>query len=237
MPKKPTNNKSALIIGSGIFLLFAVVVAVFVKVFLMGDVEKRRPQATSVTLLKPPPPPTPKEKPPEPEPEIRRERKMREEILDAGPQRDAPSKASPENDKPVGKNLGVDAEGGAGSDSFGLVGNRGGASLIGGGGTGGGGRGLMAKYGWYAQIVQDDIRGRMQKVLDQDGGMPKDKTSSVVKVVLNERGVVVEYRITSPSGNERFDRAIKQALERLTLRQPPPEGMPRSMNIRVAAQG
>jgi TonB family protein len=95
----------------------------------------------------------------------------------------------------------------------------------------------MAKYGWYAQIVQDDIRSRLQKLMEQDGGLPKEKSNAIVKVVLNERGMVVEYRIMNPSGIERFDRAIKQALERLTLRQPPPEGMPRSMNIRVSTQG
>ncbi|MHC1743844.1 MAG: TonB family protein [Syntrophobacteraceae bacterium] len=236
MAKKPTQNKLPILIAAGVAVAFVVAVVVVVKVFLTGDFEKRKPQATAVTLMKPPPPP-PKEKPPEPEPEIKKERKVREEILDSGPDKPSDSKEPPRDDKPAGKHLGVDAEGGAGSDGFGLVGNKGGAGLIGGGGSGGGGSGLMSKYGWYANIVQEDIRNKVQKLLEADGGLPKEKSHVIVKVKVNDRGMITDFRITTPSGNVRLDGALKRALENLTLRQPPPQGMPKTMNIKVATQG
>ena len=87
--------------------------------------KERKIQAISLTKPPPPPPPPPKvEKPPEPEPE--------EKIEQPEPEpEDIPDVA----DEPPPGDLGLDAEGTAGSDGFGLAARKGGRGLFGGGGN------------------------------------------------------------------------------------------------------
>lgn len=82
-----------------------------------------------ITVIKPPPPP-PEPPPPEEEPEPVEE-ELEEDIPDdPEPLPDQPS------DQPAGEDLGLDAEGVAGGDSFGLKARKGGRGLLSGGGFG-----------------------------------------------------------------------------------------------------
>lgn len=211
-------------IGCAVGVLVVVLVSgwAVVRLILTDDGAQRKRRAQMVTLLREPPPPPPKvEKPPEPE------IKKQEEVIK--PEKKEPVESK--EDKPSGKNLGVDAEGGAGSDAFGLVGNKGGRALI-------GGDDLMRQYAGYFHFVQDDIRKRVQRLLEQNGGLPRNKVQTTVKILLDQRGVVVRFRIVTPSGDPRMDQAVKEALEVATISQPPPEGMPRgTMTIRITTPG
>jgi periplasmic protein TonB len=205
-----------------------------VKIFLAPDTGHRK-DLVAVTLLKPPPPPEPKEKPPEPEPP---KEQPKENIVTP----DEVQQQQDQNDDspPPGADLGVDAEGGAGGDSFGLVGKKGGRAITLGGGGGNGGVGrlsLLAKYGWYTSKIQDELKQQMRKRLDQNGGTPKGKYQATVHIVLDPQGVVLNYRIVASSGNDKIDEAIKLSLPGMRVSQPPPEGMPRSMTMRVSSQG
>jgi hypothetical protein len=231
--KKKGNFRNWLIPGMVISVLLTGILFL-VKVFLAPDSGHRK-NLVAVTLLKPPPPEQ-KEKPPEPEPP---KEQPKENIV-------TPNEAQQQNqddqsdDTPQGADLGVDAEGGAGGDGFGLVGKKGGRALTLGGGGGGNGvsrLSLLTKYGWYTSKLQDELKQQMRKRLDQNGGAPKGKYKATVHIVLDPQGAVLSYKIVASSGNDKIDDAIKLSLPGMRVSQPPPEGMPRSMTLRVSSQG
>jgi outer membrane biosynthesis protein TonB len=233
--KKKDSFQNWLIPGMVIAVLLTGIV-LLVKVFLSPDSVHRK-DLYSVTLLKPPPPPEQKEKPPEPEPP---KEQPKENIVTPN---EAQQDQQDQNDDspPPGADLGVDADAsGSGGDSFGLLAKKGGRALTLGGGGGGSGvsrLSLLAKYGWYTSKLQDELKQQMRKRLDQNGGTPKGKYQATVHIVLDPQGAVLNFRIVASSGNDKIDDAIKLSLPGMRVSQPPPEGMPRSMTLRVASQG
>lgn len=126
------------------YLPFALGALVVIAALIVGmlfkslfKIEKSEPkkQIQQVTIIAPPPPPPPpKEEIEEPE--------VEEEIPEEVPEEAAPEENSAE--QPAGEELGVDAEGGAGGDSFGLIGKK-------------GGRGILGGVGGYEQLVRQEI--------------------------------------------------------------------------------
>ena len=220
----------------GLVAFFAVILgtAVYVVVTVLSeDAPRKRTNVATITLVKPPPPPPPvKEKPPEPE-QIKPMKQ--EQIITPGPQ-DQP-KSDAQDNTPAGDKLGVDAEGKAGSDGFGLIGKKGGRSLLAGGGGDGTGRlSLLGKFAWYTQIVETEIRKKVSQQLDENGGVPRGRLQTVVRVSLDGHGMIVQYRIIGSSGNHKMDEAVKQSLGTIRISEAPPDGMPRTMNIKVTSQ-
>lgn len=210
--------------GGGVYL---------VKTVLSEDEPRRKNTTATVTLVKLPPPAI-KEKPPEPEP-VKVEKK--EELIDPGPQQQSQNPQNADSDNaPAGDKLGVDAEGGAGSDGFGLVGKKGGRSILAGGG-GFGKSSLLNKFSGYAQIVQTEVKKKVMKRLDEQGGIPKGKLQAVIRVSMDGDGVIIDYRIIGSSGNNRMDDAVVHALRSLRISESPPDGMPRTMDIKISCQG
>jgi TonB family protein len=210
----------------------------FVYAVLSDDGPRSKSSVTTVTLLKPPPPPQIKEKLPEPE-EVKIQQK--EEVIETVPQVDQDNSSSNDN-TPAGDNLGLDAEGTAGGDGFGLVGKKGGRSLIAGdgGSDGSGGMGrlsLLTKYAGYAQVVENEVRRAVMKKLDENGGIPKGKLQTVAKISVNKQGAIISYQIIGSSGNHKMDDAVKQSLSNAMLSEPPPDGMPRTMTIKISSMG
>jgi TonB family protein len=232
--KKKTPYQSWLVPGI-IGLVFLAGIGFVVRVMLTDVGPRRKEQIQTVTLLKPPPPPEVKEKPPEPE--VPKEApKQTIETPSEAPQ-DQPQNQSDDN-TPAGSDLGVDADGGAGSDGFGLVGKKGGRAITLGGGGGGMNRlNLLAKYGRYVQKVQDEIRAQVNRQLEQDGGIPKGKYHTLVKITLNSKGSVVTYKITGSSGQQKIDKAVREALAAMRISEVPPDGMPSGMTIKITSQG
>jgi len=199
---------------------------------------RKRQTVQTVTLLKPPPPPPPKVKEKEPEPEVKKE-VMQNDVQTAQPQ-DAKDEPAGDDKPEAGDQLGVDATGGAGSDGFGLVGKKGGRSIVElGTGTGSGSRGggLMGKYAWYTSMIQEEIKKRVRKRLEDGGGIPKGKMQAVVRIVMDEKGNIREMEVVGSSGNHRMDEAVRETLAATRIQEPPPDGMPRSMKLRITAQG
>jgi TonB family protein len=210
------------LLGGGVYI---------VKTILSEDVTHRKNNMATVTLLKPPPIEV-KEKPPEPEPIKAIQKK--EEIIDTV-QNNEPK--GTENDAtPAGDQLGLDAEGAAGADGFGLAARKGGRSLLA-GGDGMGRISLLSKFSEYTQIVSNQIKKRIMKQLDEEGGIPKGALQTVVRVSVDSDGAVVDYKIIGSSGNHRMDEAVKQILPHIKISEPPPDGMPRTMKIRITSQG
>ena len=229
---KKSNNKSSqktAWIVSGCVGLVLVSGCIFVAKILMSDLGPTRKTQVSTVNLLPPPPPVVKEKPPEPEQQVKKE-KIKEQVIDAGPE-NRPDDANKPDEKPAGKQLGLDAEGTAGSDGFGLIGNKGGAGLV---GSGGGG----SPFGRYGRLLEDELNRKVKKRLEGNGGIPKGKLQLTVQIDVDDRGRIVKFRIVSPSGDAKLDSVVREALKRDgSISQPPPEGMPRGVNVRISSQG
>jgi outer membrane biosynthesis protein TonB len=217
-----------------IWIASAVIVSVFlcagiflVNILISDDGQKRKRQVQMVTLLKPPPPPK-IEKPPEPE--VKKE----EEIVEPEPEETPPEQMEDQaqEDVPAGDDLGLDSEGVAGSDAFGLKAKKGGRALI-----GGGGNSLLRKYAWYTRIIQEEIRKELKKHLERNGGIPEGNFETRVKIVLDDQGTIVKHWIIGSSGNHKMDDAVKQALRFNRISELPPEGMPRAMSLEISSQG
>ncbi|MFP4474808.1 MAG: TonB family protein [Desulfatibacillaceae bacterium] len=211
------------------FIAFVILVSGFfvVKALVSEDADKRRKSVRMVTLVKPPPPPPPQEKPPEPE--VRKE-----EIIEEEPEK-APQESMDEaaDDTPVGEQLGMDVDGVAGGDGFGLVAKKG-RPLIGGGSSN---DSLLNMYAWYNRKVEDRIQKQLQDLLSRDKDRPKEKMSAVVEVTLNDYGAIEGHRIAKSSGDHVMDQAVRKALQATVMDEPPPRGMPRGLRIVVDSRG
>jgi TonB family protein len=231
MPDKKMNKTSAsqwiLIAG---MVVFVGAVVYLVKGVLSSDSPGKHRSITTVTLLKPPP--QIKEKPPEP---IKQE--LKEEVVTDIPQEVIPNDSEPSGDPdntPAGDTLGVDAEGTAGGDSFGIVGKKGGRSIIAGsGGSGLENLSLMARYGGYTHYVESELHKRIMKRWDVEGGLPRGTLQVVVKLKVDTNGGIVEHRIIGSSGNHKMDETVKQVLGDISFSDSPPDGMPRTMKIKM----
>src|SRR5262245_1063784 len=104
---------AAAVIGVGVLL------TIFVRQFATKKPSSTRPAAQVVQIVRPPPPP-PSEPPPPPPPEEKIQEVLQQDTPEPAPSDDA----APEQ-------LGLDAEGTAGGDAFGLAARRGGSDLVG----------------------------------------------------------------------------------------------------------
>jgi TonB family protein len=258
--KKKSSPQAVWIISGVIILVFLLAGTGFVLLITSEDSEKKS-RVAMVALLKPPPPvkekppPPMKEKPPEPE--VQKKEAIQEVREIAKPEEAPPDKG---DDKPAGDQLGVDAQGGAGSDSFGLVGKKGGRDLLtlgkgeGEGAQGSSGKGpevqkkqtiggakdpaaLLRQYAWYNALVQEEMRKAVRKRLEGNGGIPKGKLETVVQIVMDDGGSITEYRIVRSSGSPMMDEAVKESLGYARISEPPPQGIPRSMSVKISSQG
>lgn len=227
--KKAKKSKKIVWIVTGLVsVCFTFVVVWTVGALIKDDGTKRRRRIQMVTLVKPPPPPKIEEKPPEPEVE-------KEEMVEPEPQEAPPEEMNdqPQDDTPAGQDLGVDADGTAGSDAFGLLGKKGARSLIGGGGD----RTMMQRYGWYTQMIQEEIRKKINEYMTQNGGIPKGEHKALVQVFLDPNGRIIDFKLKESSGNDHMDRALQETLATIHISEAPPAGMPRSVRLKVTSKG
>ena len=120
------------------------------------------------------------------------------------------------DDKPVVEGpLGLDADGSAGADGFWQRRTRAaGTSLpwAGAFGTGGGGMdqtALQRKFGWYTRLVGEELNRLVRKRLEETGACPRAHLEVEVRIEMDERGAITEYRITRSSGNQAMDNAVE----------------------------
>ena len=186
------------------------------------------------TLTEKPPPP-PKEKPPEPE--VQKKETM------VAPDMTQPQASAKGDNKPAAEGLlGLDAQGGAGSDAFGLAARKGGRDVttLGTGPRIGGGKDmatLLRQYAPYTRLVEEDVNSIVRRHLEEHGGIPKGRLETLAEVVLDDKGDIEQYRIIRPSGNRAMDEAVKESLQVGRVSQPLPAGCPRAMNIKIITQG
>jgi len=196
-------------------------------VWLLKDNFHKPPQTKKVvqqiTMIQPPPPPPP---PPEikpPEPEIKEE-KIEEPIPDKEPE-PAPEEAN----EPPAAELGLDANGTAGSDGFGLAARKGGRSIL--GGTPG------SSILWYGGQIKRQVEDNLQNLLTDTAAM-KNGYSVIVNVWVGPDGRITRGELAAGSGKADVDQAIRTALPKLraSIGKAPPDNMPQPVKIRLTSR-
>ena len=214
-PRKRSRFRYVPIIAVGLAVCVLGVGAVtFVRGILGGGAPPTKKVAQEIHLIRPPPPPPDVPPPPPPPPE------EKVDIPDPQQQPDP----TPSNEPPPGEQLGLDAEGSAGGDAFGLLGNKGGRDLVGSGGS---------AFAWYAGLLKNEI-------LDILGAEQKARTGGytvVVHVWVRNDGTIDRVRIAQSSGDRERDRIIEAALVRIgRLSEAPPANMPEPISLRIVSR-
>lgn len=212
------------------FAIGGVLVALIgVGVFFLQDMFEKPAQTKKmvqqVTLIQPPPPPPPPpplEKPPEPE-------VKQEKIEEPEPEKE-PDKAPEKAEEPPSEQLGVDGEGGAGSDAFGLAARKGGRSLL------GGSPGSVSV--WYGGQVSKAMEKELDRLLQDNNKARQASYSVILSVWIGSDGRVTRAEMNGSSGKPEVDAEIRSALAKLSLGldRPPPEEMPQPVKIRVTSR-
>lgn len=183
----------------------------FVRSFLNEGSGAPKKVVQEVQIIRPPPPPDvpPPPPPPAPEDEV--------DIPESEPDPVA-------NDAAPAERLGLDAEGGAGGDLFGLVGRKGGRDLVGSGGS---------AFAWYAGLLKGEILQQLQEVKAARSGA----YSVVVKVWVRSDGSIERIRLAQTTGDRERDSAIEQALTRIDrISQGPPADMPQPVSLKIVSR-
>ncbi len=202
------------IIATVLITLFIFGVVTAIRGFIAEKPEKKQKKIQPITLLKPPPPPPPppKQEPP-PEPEIE------EQIEEPEPE---PENLPDVSDQPPAESLGLDAEGGAGSDGFGLAARK-------------GGRGLLAgnPNAWYGGIVKQRL---LEEMSDRDE-LRRRAYSVYLSLWLDANGRVIRYTLNRSSGDNRIDDVIRAVLDTLgSIGEAPPVGMKQPVKLKITSR-
>ena len=208
----------------GLVLAVAIAVAVYYLQDMFQKPAQPKKQMQQITMIQPPPPPPPppppEVKPPEPEPEPE---KLPE------PEPEPEPTPEPEPEQPAGEELGVDAEGSAGADGFGLIGKKGGRGLLG----GSGGSAIL----WYGGQVKRSLEDALQKKLADSSARATAYTAQL-NIWIAADGSVSRAELATSSGKADVDQALRAALPtlRFSLPKPPPANMPQPLKIRVTSR-
>jgi len=205
----------------------ALVVAM-IRGFLTQSGKPLKATVQQIAILKPPPPPPPpkvEDKPPPPE-------MKREEVKIPEPDK-PPQPDQAKDEPPPGSSLGVDAEGAAGADGFGLVGRKGGRDLLSIGPESGKGADRQ-RYAFYANRIQQHF----QEQLAREDKLRARDYRIVVKIWLGGDGRVQRVELVDGSGHDDTDAALRAALARMpAIAEVPPDAMPQPVRLRIVSRG
>ena len=209
--KKPP---APVIIGSVIGVVLIVLVGFAIRAVMLAPAQKKQREVQNIQIVRPPPPPPENQPPPPPPPPDHQQDPLPQNEPDPSPD-NSPSQAGP---------LGLDAEGGAGSDAFGLAARKGGRDIA---GTGG------AIFGWYTQILRDAINDR----LATEKELKTRRYSVNVTVHVGPDGTVLDARVLSSTGRKDIDSLIERTIAKIgRLREERPREMPAQVKLRVSSR-
>lgn len=201
-------------------LLAALAIFYIVKVimeFIDQKPTKNEKKIQPITLLKPPPPPPPPpkvEKPPEPE--------IKEKIEEPEPEPE-PMPEEAQDEAPA-KDLGLDAEGTAGSDGFGLAARKGGNGLFGGGGN---------PYAWYGGLIKNGVLN----LLSSHEELRRKGYTAIVKVWIKADGSVERVELVKGSNDGDIDELLGRLLNKFDkVAEPPPPGMQQPVKLKISSR-
>lgn len=209
--QKRRRNTQLLATAASILLLAGFVW--FVRTMMSAKTQKPGRQVQIVQIIKPPPPPP--DQPPPPPPE-----KVEEPLP-----KDEPEPTPKDDQPPPMQQLGLDADGAAGSDAFGLAANRGGSDLVGGNGS--------SAFAWFTGRLKDAVLAK----LSSDARIGSKHFSVSVRVWIEPDGHIKEVKLVSSSGSKDLDQHIEAALATLSrLDDSPPLEMPQPVSLRIVSR-
>ena len=172
-----------------------------------------KPVAQEVRIIRPPPPPPDVKPPPPPPPE---------EDVDVPEPEQPPD--TPSDEPPPGEQLGLDADGTAGSDGFGLAARKGGRDLLASG---------NGAFTWYANVIKGELLSR----LEDEAAARRGSYSISVRIWVRPDGTIERYRLAQSTGDASRDRAIEAVLSRMSrFSQAPPPDMPQPVSLRLVSR-
>jgi protein TonB len=202
---------------TGLILISVIGAIVYFIANIKDKPEKKERKIQAISLAKPPPPPPPPpkiEKPPEVEPEHKIEEQAEPEqeklpdIPDEAPARD----------------LGLDAEGTAGSDGFGLAARKGGNGLFGGGGN---------PFAWYGNLIKNDLLG----VLANKDDLRRKGYTAIVKLWIEPDGSIQRFELVRGSNDADIDNLLAKVIGKYSrVNQPPPPGMEQPVKLKIISR-
>ncbi len=196
---------------AGALFVVTVGVVAFATQFLGQDAKPEK-KVIQVQVFRPPPPPPPEMEPPPPE--------VQEEVKLPDPE---PVVEGPDVPDVPGESLGLDADGVAGSDAFGLVGRKGGRDLLAGG----------SRHQWYAGRIKDQLLD----FLSSHDDVRATTYSVVVQVWIESDGRVQRFRLLNSTGKPDLDEALAHAIEAIPrFEEPPPSDMPQPLRLRIVSR-
>lgn len=202
-----------LIAGAAIVLIVVIGLIWAIRGMMQDKPDQPKRQVAQVIKLVRPPPP-----PPEPPPPPPPEEKIEEQLPQETPEETPPDEAAP------AEQLGIDAEGVAGGDGFGLAARKGGRDLLGGGG---------AVFAWYTGRLKDAILN----MLSDDERIRKGKYQVTVRVWVGSDGKVERIKLQSTSGSRELDSAIEDVLQKMgRMDEAPPLEMPQPVTLRIVSK-
>ncbi len=213
MPGNEKARRRLSIAGAGVLGLLLIAGFVwFVHTMMAQKLGKQPRQVQIVQVIRPPPPPPPPDQPPPPQ--------KTEEPLP----KDQPEPEPRNDEPPPAAALGVDADGSAGGDAFGLAARRGGSDLV--GGSGG------AIFAWYTTKLKDAVVER----LSGDTRLAGRKFSISVQVWIEPDGRIKEIKLVTTTGNHELDQRIEGALASIDrITDAPPLEMPQPVSLRIVS--
>jgi protein TonB len=200
------------VIVLAVVAVMAVVAGMVIMAMNEPESQNRR-VVQQVTIIRPPPPPP--EAPPPPPPE------MEEEVEVPEPEPVEDDSAQP----PAGELLGLDAEGVAGADAFGLAARKGGRDLLAGQED--------RAFDWYKSAVGAELIDRLSE--NQD--IRRKRYSVALRLWLSSDGHIERLHMDGTTGDKALDRRLVAALEDLgRISEPPPQGLPQPVRLRIVSR-
>jgi protein TonB len=126
-------------------------------------------------------------------------------------------------DQPPSDQLGLDAEGSAGSDAFGLAGNKGGRALLSGGGS---------AEAWYKRMLGQEL----QALINDHDELRKRAFSSLRVKIWIDAGRIQRVELLTPSGDKEWDRKLKTVFMNERLQTPPPPGIEQPVRLQISSR-
>jgi len=199
------------VVALAVLLVMGMGAALLLRVVLVEQPTPNR-HLVSVALVRPPEIQHPLEQPTAKPPE------------ESGPSIDMPENM-PET-PPVGDRLGMDAAGGAGGDAFGLIGKKGGRSLVGADADG-------DRLQRYAGVIERDLSAHLSGY----SNIRRRNYSVVVRLWIKKDGAIEDVQLVDSTGSADLDHAIRRALSGLgRLHEVPPPDMPQPVRLRLTAR-
>ncbi len=120
--------------------------------------------------------------------------------------------------------MGLDAQGSAGDDAFGLAARRGGSDLVGGNGS--------AAFAWYTNRLKDAVTEK----LSSDPKIGAKSYSISVRVWIDANGRI-KIKLTTSTGDHQLDQSIEADLGSIPqLSDAPPLEMPQPVSLKIVSR-